>query len=391
MRIENWFVEFESVQKDNSSRIDNLIREHMDLETSIEKIKEVLNKKTDIGSTRRLDEKLLVLSQSLQRYVLKETVDDLEHTVATIQEHVAIKMDKQEVNDTFQQTVLQIDKKLELLATKEDLEHDFNRADFILNKNIKKVREEIKELKQLEGKITDFALKLNKYSSKAEVNEKVKEVWKNFDKCCSYDHIIEFKREMEPRMVEWESNVADYKLDLISNQQIIRRFDEVITTKASKFSIDKLYEKFQDYHKLEKFDEYVKESKKLHREHRSSLEELDEKVGFSWIFFKDDISCMKTQLNNLLKTDLNHYSYSHISFKVDKNHSEIVQSMNGSLGAISMDVEHRILVGLKGKCIDRDELSSHLWHKADRWDIEKLHSIKADKSSSNDNVCKYFG
>ena len=313
MRIENWFVEFESVQKDNSSRIDNLIRENMDLETSIEKIKEVLNKKTDIGSTRRLDEKLLVLSQSLQRYVLKETVDDLEHTVATIQEHVAIKMDKQEVNDTFQQTVLQIDKKLELLATKEDLEHDFNRADFILNKNIKKVREEIKELKQLEGKITDFALKLNKYSSKAEVNEKVKEVWKNFDKCCSYDHIIEFKREMEPRMVEWESNVADYKLDLISNQQIIRRFDEVITTKASKFSIDKLYEKFQDYHKLEKFDEYVKESKKLHREHRSSLEELDEKVGFSWIFFKDDISCMKTQLNNLLKTDLNRYSYSHIS------------------------------------------------------------------------------
>ena len=48
-------------------------------------------------------------------------------------------------------------------------------------------------------------------------------------------------------MHQAESLVGDFKLELIKNAQIIRRFDEVLLEKASKFSIDQIYKKLQNY------------------------------------------------------------------------------------------------------------------------------------------------
>jgi hypothetical protein len=50
------------------------------------------------------------------------------------------------------------------------------RQDFKMDRMEKKLRKEIKELKLLEDKIRDFALRLNSYAQKSELNDKIREV-----------------------------------------------------------------------------------------------------------------------------------------------------------------------------------------------------------------------
>ena len=66
--------------------------------------------------------------------------------------------------------------------------------------------------------------------------------------------------------------------------------------------------------------------------------------------------------------------------------AEIKENFTESIDKISATVESRLLVHIKRDFIDRDELNSWLWLKADRHDIEMLDRSKADLTVSQENI-----
>lgn len=86
---------------------------------------------------------------------------------------------------------------------------------------------------------------------------KTEALWKNFDNCCQYKHIRQVKNTIQPLAQEWVDKLKQFSKDNEDIKRIVSRFDEVILEKASKFSVDKIYEKLQDY----ATEEGLKESK----------------------------------------------------------------------------------------------------------------------------------
>lgn len=127
---------------------------------------------------------------------------------------------------------------------------------------------------------------------------------------------------MNPRFQRCESLIGDFKLEMLNNKKIIQRFDEVLLEKASKFSIDIIYQKLQEFVKMDDF--------------KTFKQTLASKEG--------DRDQEMSDLQDL----------------VEQNYKEIKHSLSGSLSKIAIDVENRILENVKDKCIDRDELNSNL-------------------------------
>lgn len=343
--------------KEDSLKLSNLLKDHKDLSFELDRVKDLLSKKSDIANTKRLEDKFnhytpiskfLTLENLVATQPPREKFDSLWSTVSSISESLPSLASISSLEESISSLNNDITERLSLMASKEDLEHDVKRMDFKLQRADKKLREDIKELRQLEGKIKEFALKLNGYVQAGDMNEKIKQVYKEFDKWWSYDHILKFKQEMEPRMLQSESLVADFNIEIIKIKKIVRRFDEVLLEKASKFSIDKIYEKFQNYLQDQDFSEFRENCKKFERRWDAELERI-QKV-------------------------------------VNENYEELNNTLGHAISDIAIDVERKILLNIKSKCIDREELQSNMCLKADREDIERLSNIKADKTETEENI-----
>ena len=121
-----------------------------------------------------------------------------------------------------------------------------------------------------------------------------------------------------------------------------------MTEKASKFSIDQIYDKLQEYTP-------TIEMEKL-------LERLKNKII--------NVSC---QLDKSQE-------------RLEKEVKDIQGSLSTSLGKIALDVENRITHRIKQTFIDRDELNSRLFLKADLEEVKNLDEIKAERTVANDTI-----
>ena len=150
-----------------------------------------MTKKVDLLDLKRLEEKLsnytpiskfITLDNSMLNYAQRDKVDEIELKVQELSEQVGLRSKIEEVDNNFTNLKNEIDGVISTLATKEDLEYDMKRQNAKLEKNLKRIREEIKVLNLLEARITNFAQKLNNYPTIAVMNNKLKDVWNNFDK-----------------------------------------------------------------------------------------------------------------------------------------------------------------------------------------------------------------
>ena len=65
-------------------------------------------------------------------------------------------------------------------------------------------------------------------------------IWTNFENYCGYKHLDEFKSKLNVRINNWILRVGQCEHTWEQNKEIIRRFDEILCTKAPKFAIDDL-------------------------------------------------------------------------------------------------------------------------------------------------------
>ena len=87
-------------------------------------------------------------------------------------------------------------------------------------------------------------------------NKEVDLVWSQFSKFCSYEHIQKIERRIDPFIELVSNKVNEFEHDNTKNKEIIRRFDEVLLDKASKFNITELKLEIEKLLTKQSFDDY---------------------------------------------------------------------------------------------------------------------------------------
>jgi len=75
----------------------------------------------------------------------------------------------------------------------------------------------------------------------------MKRIWENFQNYWAFQHLKDFKEDMDPIIKYCKSNVYECAQMCKENYKIIGRFDEIIWEKASKFAIDDIKKGINKY------------------------------------------------------------------------------------------------------------------------------------------------
>lgn len=84
--------------------------------------------------------------------------------------------------------------------------------------------------------------------------EELGKVWKNFEKFAMYDDLKDLYMKTVPEIFRFEGKIEEFKRDIEKQNEILLRFDEVLSEKASKANMrdlaqecNKLYAPILDF------------------------------------------------------------------------------------------------------------------------------------------------
>ena len=97
-----------------------------------------------------------------------------------------------------------------------------------------KVDEEIKQV--IKKDIMDINYELKQKTS----NEETVKVWKNFQNYAEYNDLKDLYQKVIPQVSRFEDTLMDLEREMRKTQEIIRRFDEIVSEKSSKHDFREL-------------------------------------------------------------------------------------------------------------------------------------------------------
>jgi hypothetical protein len=121
----------EIIFKEDSLKLSNLLKDHRDLSFELDRVKDILSKKSDISNTKRLEDKFnhytpiakfLTLENIVATQPPREKFDALCTTVDSLVQTLSLKADISSMESTIDSLSASVDQKLTQMATKEDLE-----------------------------------------------------------------------------------------------------------------------------------------------------------------------------------------------------------------------------------------------------------------------------
>lgn len=96
----------------------------------------------------------------------------------------------------------------------------------------------------MESDLNQFNHEIDKISS--EMHRKLtvqdgKRIWRHFQRFAEYNDLKLLYNKFMPELARFEQKILDFSLQVDQIKLIIRRFDETVTQKADKNSIDMIY------------------------------------------------------------------------------------------------------------------------------------------------------
>jgi integrase len=182
-------------------------------------------------------------------------------------------------------------------------------------------------------------------------NDEHSKIWKHFEtftEFIKYNHLENHMGEVKPLIEYWNQALSQYKKDNIEAKQILRRFDEVLLAKASKFTVENIEAKIRDFW------------------HRDTINELKQFVDFK---------------NSEIRL-----SIQNVEANVQMNHDNVGEMITNTTAEMEQILKHKIREFLETKTISPNEVSALLSSKADKWDILEIDVSKADKSIVDENI-----
>jgi len=71
-------------------------------------------------------------------------------------------------------------------------------------------------------------------------HEDSQKIWMNFRRFAEYDSLKDLYNKCIPEIARFQTKISEFERTMTQNSIIIRRFDEVVSTKSSKNDFDKL-------------------------------------------------------------------------------------------------------------------------------------------------------
>lgn len=121
----------------------------------------------------------------------------------------------------------------------------------------------------------------NKMKSKIEMADLTKEieaVKAFFPSFCTYEHIKNINAKIDPFIETVQGTVDQFTADHADIKQIVRRFDEVLWEKASKFNLDELKTELQNYTHQKQFSEYQEQQNNVYKSTYKDIEKTNENI-----------------------------------------------------------------------------------------------------------------
>ncbi|CDW86627.1 UNKNOWN [Stylonychia lemnae] len=105
-----------------------------------------------------------------------------------------------------------------------------------------------------------------------------KRIWKNFTKYCLYEDLKDLYNKTVPEIQKFEHKLMEFNSDLEKQQIIIRRFDEILTDKASKQNIKEIYQHITLFTESTDFNMFRIQINEKFLENKNKIKEVEDMI-----------------------------------------------------------------------------------------------------------------
>ncbi|CAI2383375.1 unnamed protein product [Moneuplotes crassus] len=216
------------------------------------------------------------LLQRMNTLTEKEIVEQLDMTIKQKSDELQIFADSVKENYPSREEIEEIINKI----------HEQNTKNFVLKKDftddLQKASEEVKECREFaEKKIKELNLKItNSQDSikKRATIDQLDQTNKTIETLSSKKDFEIFQKkirtEIVPRIRSCEDDLLKFLTQLEQNKEIIRRFDEIMSTKANKVSLDPIKHQVDQCLKASMFNENLKQFEDRFQAHHAVVDDL---------------------------------------------------------------------------------------------------------------------
>ena len=124
-----------------------------------------------------------------------------------------------------------------------------------------------------------YSKELKQFIDDKASQEEVEILSEKFGEYCAFEDLLVLQDKVIPVVKDFKTNIEQVNIDMDQNKQIIRRFDEVLSSKASKIALDQQDKKLKSYFSMKQFREFDSNLEKYKKESSKTLSEFNKKLG----------------------------------------------------------------------------------------------------------------
>eukprot|EP00347_Sterkiella_histriomuscorum_P015229 403357819 len=245
-------------QSDVDFKVQTLMQEVSDLNfkmtnsVSQEQFQLMLNRLNQYAVLQDISRVMAHFENFAKRTELNKTQDKFKKLKKTVKQECVT---KEEFQNGIQFVRDEMNKKLEFKLSIDQFNEKLKTFDHEMNRKFHKVNLSISDTNQRIQKVEeDIKLRINldiqdiyKDLRKKTNNEETSRLWKNFTKYAEYGDLKDLYNKVLPEVSRFEDSLLDLSKEAAKTQEIVRRFDEVMSDKASKQNFREIQLKLEKY------------------------------------------------------------------------------------------------------------------------------------------------
>ena len=253
------------IDQKNKNQVQEVYRKTQDHDRELRKFKLQMENTVNLDRFEQVEAKLHYLMTtdyviSSQANLKKDLMEQIKKAVEMI-----VKLDVQTITQyvskaELTEKIFNLNQKIDERLTVKDFNGALKNYDDQIKEENKKTYEYVQSVKKYmnnaEKEFADVKEDLKTYdgklSQKCSIQE-AKNIWNNFGRYSLYEDLKELYQKTVPEIKRFEERLVQFSIEMAKSDTILRRFDEILTEKASKQDLREVQNQFQNYTKETEF------------------------------------------------------------------------------------------------------------------------------------------
>ena len=253
------------IDQKNKNQVQEVYRKTQDHDRELRKIKLQLENTVNLDRFEQVEAKLHYLMttdyvMSSQANLKKDLMEQIKKAVEMV-----VKLDVQTITQyvskaELNEKIFHVNQKIDERLTVKDFNEALQQYDEGIKEENKKTYDYVQSVKKYmtnaEKEFADVKEDLKTYDGKLKSKcsiEEAKNIWNNFGRYSLYDDLKELYKKTVPEIKRFEERLVQFTIEMAKADSIMRRFDEILTEKASKQDLREIQLQLQGYTKETEF------------------------------------------------------------------------------------------------------------------------------------------